>query len=398
MRAFSEEDMEEFKVKQLKSLVNIDLTHLVKESKNEGFRFLERLVNDYKNGTNNFNKPGESLYGLFNKKGVLIAIGGLNIDPFSNDEKVGRLRRFFVSRDYRRNGLGRLLLTQIINDAKHFFKVLVLHTDTEQGDKFYTSFGFSKENIYPNSTHYLSLSSMRKVNKLTPFEAAHQFINEHFPNCQGALLAGSVVRGEATETSDLDIVIFDNNLNSSYRESLIAYGWAIEVFVHNLTTYKEFFEMDYERARPSMPRMVSEGIVLKDVGIIDSIKKEAMDILNQGPEEWSVETINTKRYFITDALDDFIGCSIRAEEIFIANTLADLLSEFILRTNRQWIGASKWVIRSLKSYDEEFANHFVEAFDIFYKTGNKNQVIQLVYSVLQPFGGQLFDGFSLGKS
>lgn len=60
--------MEEFKVKQLKSLVNIDLTHLVKESKNEGFRFLERLVNDYKNGTNNFNKPGESLYGLFNKK------------------------------------------------------------------------------------------------------------------------------------------------------------------------------------------------------------------------------------------------------------------------------------------------------------------------------------------
>ncbi|MED1943292.1 nucleotidyltransferase domain-containing protein, partial [Cytobacillus firmus] len=109
-------------------------------------------------------------------------------------------------------------------------------------------------------------------------------------------------------------------------------------------------------------------------------------------------TINTKRYFITDALDDFIGCSIRAEEIFIANTLADLLSEFILRTNRQWIGASKWVIRSLKSYDEEFANHFVEAFDIFYKTGNKNQVIQLVYSVLQPFGGQLFDGFSLGKS
>ncbi|MGA5691643.1 GNAT family N-acetyltransferase [Cytobacillus pseudoceanisediminis] len=97
--------------------------------------FLERLVNDYENGTNNFNKPGESLYGLYNKEGVLIAIGGLNIDPFSNDEKVGRLRRFYVSKDYRRNGLGRLLLTQIINDAKHFYKVLVLHTDTDQGDK-----------------------------------------------------------------------------------------------------------------------------------------------------------------------------------------------------------------------------------------------------------------------
>jgi len=152
--------MEDFKVKQLKSLFYIDITHLVKESKEEGFRFLERLVNDYENGTNKFNKPGESLYGLFNKEGVLIAIGGLNIDPFSNDEKVGRLRRFYVSKDYRRKGLGRLLLTQIINDAKHFYKVLVLHTDTEQGDKFYTSLGFSKVNIYPNSTHNLSLFNM----------------------------------------------------------------------------------------------------------------------------------------------------------------------------------------------------------------------------------------------
>ncbi|UNT56869.1 nucleotidyltransferase domain-containing protein [Lysinibacillus capsici] len=239
---------------------------------------------------------------------------------------------------------------------------------------------------------------MGNLNKLNPIEAALKFINEHFPNCQGALLAGSVVRGEATETSDLDIVIFDKNLSSSYRESLIDYGWAIEVFVHNLNSYKQFFEMDYKRARPSMPRMVSEGIVLKDDGIIDSIKKEAMEILNNGPEEWSEETINTKRYFITDALDDFIGCSNRAEDIFIANTLAELLSEFVLRTNRQWIGASKWVIRSLKNYDEEFANYFVEAFDNFYKTGNKKRVIQLVDYVLQPFGGQLFDGFTFGKS
>lgn len=239
---------------------------------------------------------------------------------------------------------------------------------------------------------------MRNLNKLIPIEAAHQFINEYFPNCQGALLAGSVVRGEATETSDLDIVIFDNNLSSSYRESLIEYGWAIEVFVHNLTSYKQFFEMDYDRARPSMPRMVSEGTILKDDGVIDSIKKEAMDILSNGPKEWSKETINTKRYFITDALDDFIGCSNRAEELFIANTLAELLSEFVLRTNRQWIGSSKWILRSLRNYDEQFSNQFVEAFDIFYKTGNKNQVIQLVDDVLHPFGGRLFAGFSLGKS
>lgn len=179
--------------------------------------------------------------------------------------------------------------------------------------------------------------------KSNPNDAAKQFINKKYHNCQGALLAGSVVRGEATETSDLDIVVFDKNLSSSYRESLIDFGWNIEVFVNNLISYKHFFKSDYERARPSMPRMVLEGIVIKDDGIIDSIKKEAKELLDKGPEEWTAEMIKTKRYFITDALDDFIGCTNRAEEIFIANTLAELVSEFVLRTNRKWIGASKWI-------------------------------------------------------
>ncbi|MFF2878895.1 nucleotidyltransferase domain-containing protein [Gottfriedia sp. NPDC057991] len=238
---------------------------------------------------------------------------------------------------------------------------------------------------------------MKHINKLNPIEAAQHFIEKYFPNCQGALLAGSVVRGEATETSDLDIVIFDKSLSSSYRESLNEFSWDIEVFVHNLSSYKQFFKSDYERARPSLPRMVSEGVILKDEGIIEDIKKEANDLLEKGPEKWSEDTNKIKRYFITDALNDFKGSSKRAEEIFIANTLAELVSEFVLRTNCKWIGSSKWVVRSLRNYNEEFANCFVEAFDLFYTTGEKKQVIKLVNEVLQPYGGQIFEGFSLGK-
>lgn len=236
------------------------------------------------------------------------------------------------------------------------------------------------------------------MERVEPINAAHQVVNKYFPNCIGALLAGSVVRGEATETSDLDIVIFDKNSAAPYRESLVDFGWAIEIFVHDLVSYKRYFKIDCERARPTLPKMVSEGIVLKDEGIITSIKQEANDMLEKGPEEWTAETINTKRYFITDALHDFIGSSNRAEEIFIANALADLVSEFVLRTNRKWIGHSKWVVRALNHYDEQFAKQFVEAFDLFYRTGEKNSVIQFVENMLEPFGGQLFDGYSAGKS
>ncbi|MBD1382221.1 nucleotidyltransferase domain-containing protein [Metabacillus arenae] len=238
---------------------------------------------------------------------------------------------------------------------------------------------------------------MTKLKRMKPKEAAVQFVKKYFPDCQGAILAGSIVRDEETETSDLDIVIFDKRFPSSYREAMIDFGWAIEVFVHNLTSYKHFFEMDCKAAKPSMPKMISEGIILKDEGILNSIKQEAKSILEKGPEEWSEEIIRTKRYFITDALDDFLGCNNRAEEIFIANTLAELVHEFVLRTNRHWIGASKWIISALKQFDEEFTEEYVDAFNLYYKTGEKRQVVQLIDKILEPYGGRLFDGFSLGK-
>ncbi|RXJ02399.1 nucleotidyltransferase domain-containing protein [Anaerobacillus alkaliphilus] len=231
-----------------------------------------------------------------------------------------------------------------------------------------------------------------------PIHAAKKFVSKFHPNCDAALLAGSVVSGQATATSDLDIVIFDRNQSHSYRESLVEFGWPIEVFVHNLDSYKPFFVSDCERARPTLPRMVSEGVILKDNGIVVDIKNEANELLAKGPEKWSGEIIRLKRYFITDALDDLLGATDRSEELQIANTLTELVSEFVLRTNGHWIGSSKWVMRTLKQFDEQFAQQYFESFDLFYRTGDKADVADLVEDVLRPYGGRLFEGFSIGKN
>lgn len=64
----------------------------------------------------------------------------------------------------------------------------------------------------------------------------------------------------------------------------------------------------------------------------------------------------------------------------------------------QWIVASKWIVRALKQYDEVFANEFVNAFTTFYRAGNKSEIVKLTDKVLEPFGGRLFHGFSIGKN
>jgi hypothetical protein len=110
------------------------------------------------------------------------------------------------------------------------------------------------------------------AHRMLPLQAAQQLLSRYFPDCEGAILAGSVVRGEATATSDLDMVIFQSSLASAYRESLVEYTWPMELFVHSFTSYKDYFQSDIQRARPSLVRMVAEGIIVRDAGRMESIK------------------------------------------------------------------------------------------------------------------------------
>ncbi|HDR7618957.1 GNAT family N-acetyltransferase [Bacillus mycoides] len=148
--------MEDIQIKRIGDLLKYEVNHLVQESKEEGFNFLLKLKNEYESKRNTFSKTGECLYGIF-REDTLIGIGGLNQDPYTKNNKIGRLRRFYIAKDYRRKGLGKLLLGRILSDAKIYFTIVVLHTDTEQGDQFYISSGFAKGKMYVGTSHYLNL-------------------------------------------------------------------------------------------------------------------------------------------------------------------------------------------------------------------------------------------------
>lgn len=229
------------------------------------------------------------------------------------------------------------------------------------------------------------------------YQVALKFVDTFYPNCDVALLAGSVTRNQATSTSDLDIVIVDAKLPHSFRESTMAFGWPIEVFVHTNTSYHNFFAMDVARAQPTLPRLVADGIAIRDNGSLDKIKQEAIAILEQGPAPWSAETVKVKRYALTDLADDFIGAELREEQLCIVLSLASSLQEFYLRMNQHWVGESKWMYRELQQYDANFAKSYIEALEAFYQQGNKQSLLTLVNQVLAPYGGRLFEGFSLGK-
>jgi len=145
-----------FVVHNLVALPEAELKPLLKESRTQGFEFVDRLAAEYANGTNLFDGPGEALFGVI-YDGSLVAIGGLNRDPYARDDHTGRVRRVYVLDEWRSQGVGRLLVERIIAEARQHFRLLTLRTLSEQADGFYRALGFRTEPKRDGATHHMVL-------------------------------------------------------------------------------------------------------------------------------------------------------------------------------------------------------------------------------------------------
>jgi len=230
--------------------------------------------------------------------------------------------------------------------------------------------------------------------KIAGKQAAENFLHQSFPHCQVAFLAGSAARGELTSHSDLDIVILDETQTSTYRKCSFCFDWNIETFVYHHPA-SLFFAFDVSRLDgvPSIPRMCAEGLVLRDNGSAADIQYRSNECLNKGPIEWTKEQKQSMRFMITNLLDDFNSYTNRNEKIFVAYKLFDYVAEFVLRENRRWIGYGKWMYRSLRDFDEDFSEKYLDVFEHFMKTEKSEPLSSFIEKVLERHGGRLFGGY-----
>jgi len=133
------------------------LLPLEKESEMEGFRFVRRMVEEYRSSVNRFDRCGEAFF-VAKLSEQNIGICGLNQDPYTHDPTVGRVRRLYVHPAMRKMGVGKLLILRVIEEAKQYYETLTLFTDNPAAAAFYRTIGFAPNPPYDKATHYLSLS------------------------------------------------------------------------------------------------------------------------------------------------------------------------------------------------------------------------------------------------
>jgi GNAT superfamily N-acetyltransferase len=130
------------------------IERLLMDAQDEGYDFIQTLVDDWASGENRFDAPGETLCGHIDQ-GLVVAVGGLNCDHFAGRPDMGRIRRVFVRRAWRNNGVGRALVSALIDAARNHFRCVRLRAENEDAARLYERMGFVPI-ADPDATHILS--------------------------------------------------------------------------------------------------------------------------------------------------------------------------------------------------------------------------------------------------
>ena len=129
------------------------IERLQQEAGDEGYDFIETLVEEWESATNRFDGPGEILCGYVDQ-GLVLAVGGLTRDPFAGRPDMGRIRRVYVRSAWRNRGIGRTLVAALVDHARTHFSCVRLRAENALAARLYESMGFVPIES-PDATHIL---------------------------------------------------------------------------------------------------------------------------------------------------------------------------------------------------------------------------------------------------
>jgi len=128
------------------------------EASQEGCGFVERLVSEWRDGSNRFDRDGEILFAGHLVGGEMVAVGGLNRD-FAHHSGVGRLRHIYIRPAFRRRGIASALIGRLELHGRLSFRSIRLRTDSSVAARLYESRGYQPINS-ETATHVLTWSDL----------------------------------------------------------------------------------------------------------------------------------------------------------------------------------------------------------------------------------------------
>ncbi|MDR9781547.1 nucleotidyltransferase domain-containing protein [Rhizobium redzepovicii] len=223
--------------------------------------------------------------------------------------------------------------------------------------------------------------------------AARRALASRYAGAAFAYATGSLLRGEGTAFSDIDLVVVFPSLERAWRESFTHEDFPVEAFVHDEETLAYYIHADTESGCPVMANMVATGrVVGRDTGRARIVQAKAAAMLAAGPKALAGTSYDMLRYQVTDLADDLRGTRPPEEIAAIAAQLYQKLADLILLGRGEWTGRGKWAPRLIGKLDTQLAAEFDVAFKLA-AGGEGTRLLALADRELALHGGRCFEGF-----
>lgn len=224
-------------------------------------------------------------------------------------------------------------------------------------------------------------------------ELVRTYLAEAYPNLLAALLTGSIVRGTATATSDLDVVVLLAAGAGSVRETVEWSGRTVDVFGYDPEALERWISVDTSQRRPTLSSMVLDGVLVAgSAEAADAAKAVARRVFEAGPAPYTEAELLRLRYGATDVLLDLETAHDRTESLLLASTLVTDLVNLLFGTLGRWSGNGKWLVRELRAYEPELAARLEGAFDMLARTADPAPLVAVADQILDRCGGRFLVG------
>ena len=228
----------------------------------------------------------------------------------------------------------------------------------------------------------------------SPLFVAKALVAEKFSEAAAVFFAGSVVRGEASQFSDIDIVVVYDSIENAYRESFVYKDWPVEVFVHDMETIRYFLEVyDRDNGLPELHQMLIEALVLPEENDLSKeLKDKAAKIFESGPPALEESQINLRKYRISEILNDAKSPRGRDELLATLSKFYQEFTDFYFRSQGLWSARGKAIPKRMKKIDSEFYKIFSSSYRKAVESGDVGHLVQACESFMGHPGGY-FEGF-----
>ncbi|HEX5239189.1 MAG TPA: nucleotidyltransferase domain-containing protein [Sphingomicrobium sp.] len=236
--------------------------------------------------------------------------------------------------------------------------------------------------------------------KMEAIALAQRFVAARHPQAVAALLAGSQANGNATASSDFDIVLLFGSLaQGAWREMAEFEGRDIEVFAHDASTLAYFCrQIDAPSGIPALPTMIVESLIVSGAEhdqLVTDARRLAAEVLDAGPPPLDQRALEMRRFAISELANSLAPGRPASEVTAAGAALYMSLGDFALRAADRWSASGKALPKALAAMEPTLSRDFETAFQLLFETHETQPVQSLVNRVLEPYGGRLRSGFRL---